>query len=104
MSARSRTIMMTAIDKKLDALGAAFDAHSKRDQEQLDNIARWTAKIDARFDGEEGRVGLTVRIDRLEQERDRRTRVFWWLMGVTGTLLTTAIGGLVYVLTHARFA
>lgn len=85
-------------DKKLDALGAAFDAHSKRDQEQLDVIAKWAAKIDARFEGTDANTnpGLTVRVDRLEQKQAERGRAFWWALGIFGTVLATEAGFLLH--------
>lgn len=92
--------MMAAIDRKLDALGAKFDTHSKRDEEQLKEISDRLGKFDRLFDGSESAVGLKVQIDRLQQKQIERSRVFWWAMTIVGALIAAETGVLLRVLAH----
>jgi hypothetical protein len=42
-----------------------------------------------------GRPGLQMRLDRLEQDRLSRSRVFWLALGTVGTCAATAVAMLI---------
>jgi hypothetical protein len=41
-----------------------------------------------------GKPGIQLRLDRLEQDRLSRSKVVWFLLGIAGSILVGWIGGL----------
>ena len=57
-------------------------------------IHRKLDRIDEALRGN-GRPGLQMRLDRLEQDRLSRSKVFWLALGMVGTCTATAVAMLI---------
>ena len=68
--------------------------------EQYETICKGEfAELHKKLDGMDqairgnGKPGIQLRLDRLEQERLTRSKVIWFLLGIGGALLTSLVKG-----------
>ena len=63
-------------------------------RDEFAELHRKLDRIDEALRGN-GRPGLQMRLDRLEQDRLSRSRVFWLALGTVGTCAATAVAMLI---------
>jgi hypothetical protein len=69
--------------------------------QQYENICKGEfAELHKKLDGMDeairgnGKPGIQLRLDRLEQDRLSRSKIIWFLLGIAGSIMVGWIGGM----------
>ncbi len=69
--------------------------HKEACQREFETINRKLDRLDEAIRGN-GRPGIQTRLDRLEQNADRQSRLMWIIMGAMATAMASGVAGVIF--------
>lgn len=79
------------IGQELKTLTKRVEEFASRDEKDHVEMRGCIEVVRVLLTGDKDTLGLLVRIDRIEQDREARGRVFWWALGIFGGVVTALV-------------